>query len=153
MKRILFSFYFLFFLFLVQSQTKLNVLLNDGSKQEFDLLTSKLTFTDTDNLVVWNNNTISSTFQLGDIQKVLFSSSPNNIIPIQNDKLKCYYFDNRIYIKSNNMNEMLRASIVDIAGHQILTQSSLFNLSINVSSLKSGVYILVVNNQQLKFTK
>ena len=96
---------------------------------------------------------MSSTIQLNNIRKVLLSEVPNGFIPIQKNQLNIYYFAGKIFIKGLNVNEILHLSIYDIAGHQIFKQDSKFIPSINVSNLKSGIYLIIANKQQLKFVK
>ena len=153
MKKLLLCSCFLVSSFLVKSQTKLSVILIDGSIQNYDLLSSKLTFSDNENLIIWNNNTMSSTIQLNNIRKVLICEVPNGFIPIQKNQLDIYYFAGKIFIKGLNVNEILHFSIYDIAGHLIFKQDSKYITSINVSFLKSGVYLIIANKQQLKFIK
>ena len=153
MKKLLLCSCFLVSLFLVKSQTKLSVILTDGSIQNYDLLSSKLTFSDNENLIIWNDNTISSTIQLNNIRKVLLTDVPNGSVSIQKEQLNIYYFSGKIFIKGLQAYEILHLSIYDIAGHQVFKLDSKFITSINVSYLKSGVYLIIANKQQLKFVK
>ncbi|MFA5046495.1 MAG: T9SS type A sorting domain-containing protein [Paludibacter sp.] len=153
MKRTLFCFYFLLTLFLAQSQTKLNVLLNDGTKHEFDLFTSKLTFTDNDSLIVWNNNIISSILSLNSVSKVFFGNLPDGVVPVKNDNLKMYYSDGTVFINGIQSNQNVPVTLFDITGSQVMSLNMSHNGTINVSYLNHGIYFVLISNHVMKFIK
>lgn len=153
MKKLVLCLSFCFTLFLLHSQAKLQVVLLDGTSKEFDLLSSKLTFVGEGDMTIWNNNTVSATVQLDNVRKVLLSAAPNGITPVQNNKIKMYYFDNKILLSGENTLETQQLSIFNIAGHQMLIQSLHLPTSINVSSFIPGIYFVSVNNQLMKFIK
>lgn len=60
-----------------------------------------------------------------------------------------------LFVKGKNLDKMQSASIIDISGRMIQKKSNPFKNtnSIDVSQLKSGVYILRIGNESMKFIK
>lgn len=153
MRKLFFSLTLLFTLISIQAQTKLNILLNDGSTKGFDLLTGKLTFTNDDKLVVWNNNIVSSTLPLNTVRKVFFGNLPDGVVPVKTDNLKMYYFDGTVFINGFQSNQYVAVSLFDITGNQVMRLNMSHNSTINVSHLNHGIYFVLIGNQIMKFVR
>lgn len=153
MKKLFFSLILLFTLISIQAQTKLNVLLNDGSTKGFDLLTGKLTFTNDDKMIVWNNNLISSTLPLNSVRKVYFGNFTDDVVQANSNTLKMYYFDGTVFISGFQSNQKLTVTMFDSKGNLIRNLTMSHNGTINVNNLNHGIYIVRIGNRVLKFVK
>lgn len=153
MKRSIFTLLLLVFLIKANSQSNLDIVLRDGTKQQFDILTTTLTISSDDNLAIWSNNLLIKTFDLNGVRKVLLSSKTDGVDTNQRNRLRLFYSNGTVFIKGIDVSEITNISVFDITANKVMTLNFPLSNSINVSHLKSGIYVIRVNNQLLKFVK
>lgn len=139
------------------AQTKVILLYSDDTEETFQLSdTGKLYFSGANLMIDEANGTITSV-SLTDIRKVNFKSLTESIsdkASLSYTTMKLYPNPANEYIQIANLSESsVTVSIYNIMGKLLLKKQYSADEMLDVSSLPSGLYIIKINEQTLKFSK
>lgn len=139
----------------LQAGSNLNILKYSGSETFVTASALRtITFSGSNlNLNFQNGNT--EAIALSDIRKLFFSPVSSALETVQPDRLNVYPnpVSDRMYLK-NIPEGATMATVWNICGRKMLrTTLSAETNSLNVSVLPSGLYLLVVQNQTIRFSK
>lgn len=113
----------------------------------------KITF-DNGNMVLSTNGNENFELPLDDIMKILFDEDGSNVDRIVTDANLKLVRNSRNSIGVTGLETAADARIVNTAGSIVMIQRQWSGSDINISALPSGVYVLVVgNNNIFKFSK
>jgi len=113
----------------------------------------KITF-DNGNMVLSTNGYENFELPLDDIMKILFDEDGSNVDRIVADTNLQLVRNSRNSIGVTGLETAADARIVNTAGSIVMIQRQWSGSDINISALPSGVYVLVVgNNNIFKFSK
>lgn len=127
---------------------------NNGAKTTFLLSESpELTFANRSLKVTVNGkNTI---FLIDDVSQYYFEiTAPNTITPLQTSDLRiCYSSSQTLIIDGVNMPAAVSIHAIDGKAYPANVRVANGRAEISISQLPTGIYIISINNQQLKFYK
>lgn len=113
----------------------------------------KITF-DNGNMVLSTNGNENFELPLDDIMKILFDEDGSNVDRIVADTNLQFVRNSRNTIGITGLETAADARIVNTAGSIVMIQRQWNGSDIDISALPSGVYVLVVgNNNIFKFSK
>lgn|SRR5574344_122212 len=138
-----------------QAQNAIAVQKTDGSVQSFDLQSNGSLYFVTDSLMIRDNNGVESSFLISEVQKIYFASS-SSIAEVSNateDNIFLYPNPAKNYVKIANLSSKSRVQIFSLDGRKLYNNEAFLGSSIDISSLREGIYIMRVNGKTLKFSK
>ncbi len=98
-------------------------------------------------LLILKDGSIAETFSLDEVHKIFFADDTQDLNTI-GDGLRIDVRDNELIV--NGLDEPITLRVIDASGKVLLTQKG---VSIGVSSLPTGVYLLQCNKGIVKFIK
>lgn len=141
------------------AQTTLKVSYYTGSTQDYTITTSgKLYFSGNNLLVKTSASATDVSIPTGIIKKITFSSS---VLAVQetgtgtdNDLIKLYPNPSAEFIRiTSDKKEALKVKIFSAEGRLVLNGTFQHGEDIDISSLKTGFYLVQVNNNTIKLIK
>lgn len=135
---------------------------DDGGPKEFDLVGSKITFSDGSfTVTVRGGGPVS--FKYDDVTSIKFDGTkmmiitpkPTGIGEVTDDEASAHLFfrDGRIEADGWPDGKTASASVCDMGGRVVLLLKKWDGTAVNVSGLSRGVYLFRVGNQTIKFMK
>lgn len=140
----------------ISGQTSLDIIEWSGESKSVELRSiHKITFSENDLIVNYENEDAESVDMLS-IRKLIFTGNPTGIItPVSEENkitITLNHGDNRMFL--NNLSDgKHQVRIYSASGSLTHNEEIMSGSSINVSNLKSGVYVVTVNNQAIKFVR
>lgn len=143
-------------LFTAKAQDILSIYKTDGTAAQIALPSLRKLYFSTSNLMINKTSGTNEEISLSSIQRITFNSV-NGIAPVKttSQAIKLYPIPARKYISLKNAPEgEFTVEIFNITGSLTLTQKLIpTSQPIDVSKLPSGLYLMRVNHQTIKFTK
>lgn len=138
----------------VYGQSYLKLIKFDNSVQSFDLMTSEIRFSNTEDILIKEGASNTLQFAFNNVNELRFETSSTFIPSIISESLILFQKDNFLFISGVNNSKLQKTAIYNSLGQCMFTKTQLPTDPINISSLNSGVYILVLDkNKALKFIK
>lgn len=137
----------------VEAQNGVVIQKTDNTVTSFDLQTNGGIYFSSNTMTVIDNQGISTSYAISDIEKIYFESL-NSISEINNNE-NVFLYPNpaKDYIKIANLNGKTKVKIFSLDGKMLYSNDYLLQSSIDISSLKEGLYVIKVDNKTLKFSK
>lgn len=141
--------------FIIAQNTYLEIIKNDNTQKKVELsILNKLSFSETDLILKYTAGNDESVPK-SEIRKIIFGTATGVQNIVQKNNFQVFPNPSKNFILLRNIPEgEYIVSIYSISGSQIFNMktSSILN-SIDVSSLKTGMYLIKANNYVTKFTK
>lgn len=130
---------------------------SDGTENSVSLdVIRKLVFSG-NSLQIKNNSGGTTDFQLTDIRKIFFSNSSSSIDQVVNENEKLIVFPNPASIELNievNVPLITHIEIYNFQGKKVKTSISNNGIAkIDISELRTGIYLIKAGSQTTKFIK
>lgn len=136
------------------TQTNMSIVLLNGSDEKIPLTDIKTLRFINSGLNVFLMSGINSVYDLSQIKKITFKaiSATSNLDSESDIQVFPNPVRNILFLKNAEQFSGI-ITIYTVDGRKILEKSYSQNEGLDVSSLSQGVYILMLNNQALKFSK
>ena len=148
---------FLFGMLLFKAQTGLKITYYDGTEQGFSIENSgKLSFSGSDLLLQTSSTANATTIPTSIIRKIVFDSAVLSVQTISQNTSKYILYPNpsNDYIRIKSFDgEKLQTSIYSMDGKLLHQGNYTSDQTIDISNLKSGVYLIKANNETFKLIK
>ena len=134
------------------AQTEVKVTLTSGSETSYLVENVGKLYFANDQLVI-KESTTTKTVSLSTIRKITFPGNSSGITHSTTNALVVYPNPATDILYIANLTTESIATIYSINGIQLLRQHVAVDGNINVSMLQSGLYLIKINNNVIKFSK
>lgn len=136
-----------------KAQNGIVVQKTDNTATSFDLQTNGGIYFSSNTMTVIDNQGISTSYAISDIEKIYFESLSSISEINNNENVFLYPNPAKDYIKIANLNGKTKVKIFSLDGKMLYNNDYFLQSSIDISSLKEGLYVIKVDNKTLKFSK
>ena len=134
------------------AQTEVKVTLKNGTETSYLVENSGKLYFANDQLVIKESAT-TKTVSLSTIRKITCPANSSGITNPTTNELLVYPNPATDVLHIANLTTESMATIYAINGVQLLSQRIAVDGSINISALQSGLYLIKINNNVIKFSK
>lgn len=137
------------------AQTEVKVAMNDGSSSSIIVSDLGKLYFSPETLFVNDGNGTPQAFAISDIRKVTFTTLYDDIETFQNSNDILIYpnpAETSFKVASSNT-EQMHLVLYSIAGQKLIDKYISANEAIDISQLRSGIYLVQVNDTNFKLCK
>lgn len=140
---------------LVNAQTNIVVVMNDGTENSMEVSAAGKIFFENSTLFIDDGASNTVSFSISNIQKIYFDAySKLESYSFEGEKVMLYPNPAQDFFSiATNLSDPFPISIFSIDGKLIQSYVSSNQENIDISNLKSGFYIVRVNNVSIKLCK
>jgi hypothetical protein len=131
----------------IYSQRFLDVVRIDNSIHSFDMLTTEVRFSPSGDLIVKQGTYPDVQFLFSNVKELRFvNGTTTTASDLLKEKISIFLQENNLYINGIEGAEPIRVVIYNSSGQIIVSKNQLPAIPLDVSLLKSGIYIMNLNN-------